>query len=112
MSEDAPVFSTASGDSRKKNKDKSKKESQGKNYKRGTGPVKIRLEKKKRGGKLVTVLTDIPLNESEASELLKEMKAKMGCGGSLKGSQMEFQGDRCKQIHEMLTTRQVKSKIC
>ena len=112
---DQPLYSTSGGDQRKnKGKNKGNKGSAGaETYKQGNGPCKIRLEKKKRGGKLVTVISDIPLGESDARDLLKFLKGKLACGGALKGSNLELQGDVSTRVHEiLLKDRQMKSKVC
>ena len=56
---------------------------------------RIRLEKKGRGGKKVTVLYDFEpvLETDEMLDLLSELKKSGGCGGTLKDDSLELQGD-------------------
>ena len=57
-------------------------------------PLKIRLDKKGRGGKSVTLIEGLPHNPEYAAALLKKLKQRLGCGGTLKHSVLELQGDR------------------
>lgn len=66
--------------------------------------VKLRIEKKSRGGKSVTVLYDLPENPDYFKKLLKQLKAKCACGGSLKLNPLtiEIQGDQRQKIKDEL----------
>ena len=64
--------------------------------------LKLKLEKKGRGGKSVTVIYEIPNNPPYFKKLLKELKAQCGTGGTLKSSQMEIQGDNLYKVREIL----------
>lgn len=64
--------------------------------------LKIRLEKKGRGGKSVTVVFELPNNPPFFKKLLKEIKGFCGTGGSLKGEQIEIQGDQVQKIRDYL----------
>lgn len=56
--------------------------------------LRVRLEKKGRGGKTVTVVYELPDNASYFKKLTKKLKNKCGTGGSFKGDSIEIQGDR------------------
>ena len=60
--------------------------------------VIVRLDRKRRGGKSVTVIEGllIPIKDMEA--LLKLLKAGLGTGGTVKESSLEIQGDHCDAI--------------
>jgi translation initiation factor 1 len=60
--------------------------------------VIVRLDRKRRGGKSVTVVEGllIPIKDREA--LLKRLKAGLGTGGTIKGSSLEIQGDHCDAL--------------
>lgn len=64
--------------------------------------LKIRIEKKGRGGKAVTVVYELPSNPPYFKKLLKELKSFCGTGGSLKGEQIEIQGDQVQKVKEFL----------
>ena len=59
----------------------------------GDGIVRIRLEKKGRKGKSVTLVSGLPLNETQLKDLAGEMKKKCGSGGAVKEAVIELQGD-------------------
>ncbi len=63
--------------------------------------VKMRLEKKGRGGKGVTVLFDVT-GVPDFTEFSKELKKKMGTGGTIKNDTIEIQGDLRIRIREFL----------
>lgn len=75
--------------------------------------VNFRLESNGRGGKTVTVLDDLPMNEPFLKELTKELKTKCGTGGTYKMEQkgrIEIQGDKRVAIKAILDSKQIKYK--
>ncbi|MCX5945948.1 MAG: translation initiation factor [Cyanobacteria bacterium] len=56
--------------------------------------VRVQRTKAGKGGKLVTAITGLEASESEAKDLLKQLKALAGTGGTLKGGVIELQGDQ------------------
>lgn len=65
----------------------------------------IRLEKKGRGGKSVTVIYNYPKHPKYFKNLLKKLKRHCGVGGTLKPESLEIQGEqkeKCKQFLEEL----------
>ncbi|MEM8594739.1 MAG: stress response translation initiation inhibitor YciH [Pseudomonadota bacterium] len=60
----------------------------------GDGTVRIQYETKGRKGKGVTVVSGIPLIESELKALAKTIKKKISTGGSVKDGVIEIQGDQ------------------
>ncbi|RZA23638.1 MAG: hypothetical protein EOP10_12175 [Proteobacteria bacterium] len=79
------VYSTDSGSS--------KKDKKASTHGPATGPTKMRLETKGRGGKAVTVLWNLPFNEIAIKEIMKAVQAKKACGATFKEGRIEFQGD-------------------
>lgn len=55
--------------------------------------VIVRLDRKGRGGKSVTVIEGLQMPENEQETLLKQLKARLGTGGALKNATLEIQGD-------------------
>lgn len=60
--------------------------------------VIVRLDRKGRGGKTVTVIEGLQMPEQEKEALLKQLKADIGTGGTVKDRALEIQGDHCKTI--------------
>lgn len=71
----------------------------------GDGNVRIQRESKGRGGKTVTTVKGLPLPQTELKVLLKSLKKKCGCGGSVKEGVIEIQGDK----RELLLTELKKA---
>ncbi|NMC55099.1 MAG: translation initiation factor Sui1 [Chloroflexi bacterium] len=59
----------------------------------GDGNVRVRLEKKGRGGKAVSLVSGLPLVEEDLRKLAAELKKRCGAGGAVKDGQIEIQGD-------------------
>lgn len=55
--------------------------------------ARLRIEKARRGGKTVTVIDGLPRNEAFLRALLQELKRACGCGGAVRESGVELQGD-------------------
>jgi translation initiation factor 1 len=55
--------------------------------------AKLRMEKKGRGGKTVTVIFGLPNNEQFLSDLCGELKRACGCGGATTDDGVELQGE-------------------
>ena len=104
----------AVGDKPLKHARKSKKAKAGPDLNRGgfprDGVVRVCREKSGRGGKTVTVLYGVPGTREELSRLLKELKQLCGCGGTLKESFLEIQGDQRDKILAFLETQGVDAK--
>lgn len=64
--------------------------------------IKIRVEKKGRGGKAVSVLFNLPDNPKYFSDLAKKIKAHCGTGGTFKEGTIEIQGDQRDKIKSFL----------
>jgi translation initiation factor 1 len=67
------------------------------------GGVIVRLERKHRGGKSVTVIEGLPMSEKDKEKLLKQLKTALGTGGTLRDTSLEIQGDRRDAIILTLT---------
>jgi translation initiation factor 1 len=67
--------------------------------------AKLRLEKKGRGGKTVTVVYDLPPNEAFLKELAGELKRACGTGGTAAGDAVEIQGDHRDRIRTVLAAK-------
>lgn len=68
----------------------------------GTQPVRVWLERKGRGGKVVSVIKGVVGPKAGKQALLKRLKGSLGAGGSLKGDDLEIQGDHRERIVALL----------
>jgi translation initiation factor 1 len=76
----------------------------------GDGIVRISRESKGRGGKVMTLVTGVPLAGAELKTLAKELKKKCGVGGALKDGVIEIQGDQRDLLLAELTKRGFTAK--
>jgi translation initiation factor 1 len=67
--------------------------------------VKLRIEKKGRGGKTVTILDGLPRNSDFLEGLGKELKKLLGTGGTAGETLIELQGDHRAAIRRVLSER-------
>jgi translation initiation factor 1 len=75
--------------------------------------LKIKLEKNQRGGKLVTVIHDLPNNPDYFEDLAKKLKNHCGTGGTFKQEvkpQIELQGDQREKVEAFLSKLKFSSK--
>jgi translation initiation factor 1 len=68
----------------------------------GTGRAHMRLERKGRGGKTVTVIEGLTLSDDLLRPLLKELQKICGTGGTIKEHHLELQGDFREKIRPCL----------
>ena len=64
--------------------------------------VRIHLEKKGRGGKQVTLIKGLTLDDHQLNDLAKSLKSTCGVGGSVKDHQIILQGNVRKKVLEQL----------
>lgn len=67
--------------------------------------AKLRMEKKGRGGKTVTVVYDLPQNEAFLKDLGQELKRACGTGGAVADNTIELQGDLRDRVREYLSRK-------
>ena len=60
--------------------------------------VRVGRETKGRGGKGVTIISDVPLDEKGLTELGTKLKTRLGTGGTVKDGRIEIQGDHRDRI--------------
>ena len=85
------------------NDKRSAKESQVKNIPPEKQLLKIFLQTKGRRGKKVTVIQGFLYNFETLNQLARELKKYCGSGGTIKGQNVEIQGDKRKQVAEKLS---------
>ena len=77
------------------------------------GPARavVRMERKGRGGKEVTVVEQLDLKPKDLDRLLKELKNALGCGGAVEGDTLVLQGDQRKRLPAILEGKGVRKVI-
>ncbi len=76
----------------------------------GDGIVRVRREAKGRGGKIMTVISGIPLDTEEIHNLAAQLKRKRGTGGAIRNNAIEIQGDHVEWILAELSGRGMNAK--
>jgi translation initiation factor 1 len=64
--------------------------------------AKLRVEKKGRGGKTVSVVDGLPRNATFLRDLCQELKRACGTGGAVIEGTIELQGDLLERLRELL----------
>lgn len=67
--------------------------------------AKLRMEKKGRGGKTVTVVYGLPRNDAFLKELSQELKRACGTGGAVSDGEIELQGDLRDRVRDVLASK-------
>ena len=62
----------------------------------------VTLDKKQRGGKKVTLVSDFVGKEEDLKELGKKLKTACGAGGSAKDGEILIQGDFREKVRDLL----------
>lgn len=114
MSDDDYVFSYTTGEKMPEfKKTKEKKNSRNSNkikYSANDGIIRIAIEKNKRGGKQVSIIYGFERN-IDIKSLSKELKNKLGTGGTAKSELIEIQGDHREKIKTFLIEKGYKVKL-
>lgn len=74
------------------------------------GIVRVSRETKGRGGKAVTVVKGVALDDAGLVKFAQQLKAACGSGGTVKDGVIEVQGDHCDKVMALLTAQGQKVK--
>ena len=75
---------------------------------RGPARAVVRLERKGRRGKEVTMVEHLGLSAADLEVWLKALKAGLGCGGVVEGDALALQGDQRTRVEALLVSRGVR----
>lgn len=73
--------------------------------------VRLQRESKGRGGKGVTLITGLPLDQEGLKNLAKELKQFCGTGGTVRDGIIEIQGEQREKLKPFLEKKGFKVKI-
>lgn len=77
---------------------------------RGSGAIVVSRETKGRKGAGATLISGLPLADSELKTLAKVLKSSCGVGGSVKEGVIELQGDQRDKVLDLLAQQGFKAK--
>jgi translation initiation factor 1 len=77
------------------------------------GPARavVRMERKGRGGKEVTVVEQLDLKPAQLEAWLKDLKNALGCGGAIESGTLVLQGDQRKRLPPLLESHGVRRVV-
>jgi translation initiation factor 1 len=67
----------------------------------------VRLERKQRRGKEVTVVEKLELDAGALEQWCRELKQALGCGGTVEDNAIVLQGDLRDRVRDLLVGRGV-----
>jgi translation initiation factor 1 len=73
--------------------------------------VRVQATRSGRKGKTVTVITGFQAKPETLADLVKQLKAQCGTGGTIKDNEIEIQGDHKQKILDILIKLGYKAKI-
>ena len=72
--------------------------------------VRVQPTRGGKGGKTVTVIRGLQLDNAALKSLLKKLKSRIGSGGTIKESEIELHGDQVEAALELLTKEGFRPK--
>lgn len=71
----------------------------------------VLMEKKGRGGKTATIIEGFQCSDDEIDEIARELRKRLGTGGSARGGEILIQGDRRADVAAILREKGFKVKV-
>lgn len=75
-----------------------------------TGALHVVVEKKGRGGKIATIVEGFDIPDDDVAEIARDLRKKLGTGGSSRGGEILIQGDRKEAVATFLRNAGFKVK--
>lgn len=69
---------------------------------RQSGKLIVSIERKGRAGKTATIVSGFTLPDDEIEKIAKNLKTRLGTGGSARGGEILIQGDRQEAVRSLL----------
>ncbi len=66
---------------------------------------------KRKFGKIVTLIDGVDEKQVSMKELVKDLKSKLACGGTVKDGHIELQGDHRNRVKEVLINMGFSSEM-
>lgn len=70
--------------------------------KAATDRLTVTVERKGRGGKTATIISGFTCSDDELRAIASRLKNRLATGGSARGGEILIQGDRMKEVKEVL----------
>jgi len=86
------------------------KDARGKPARPGTGVVRVSRSTQGRGGKVVSVISGLPLGDVELAALAADLKKRCGAGGAVREGSIEIQGEHRDALVAELVKRGFAAK--
>ena len=86
------------------------KDARGRSARPGTGVVRVSRATQGRGGKVVSVISGLPLGDAELAALAAELKKRCGAGGAVREGSIEIQGEHRDALVAELVKRGYAAK--
>lgn len=69
---------------------------------RQNGRLEVLLDRKGRKGKEATIVVGFTVDDAKVEEVAATLKKRLGCGGSARSGEILIQGDKRRQVAEIL----------
>lgn len=70
--------------------------------KKQKGTLHVVIEKKGRGGKTATIIEGFEISDDEIDDIARDLRKRLGTGGSARGGEILIQGDRKADVVKLL----------
>lgn len=70
--------------------------------KKQKGTLHVVIEKKGRGGKTATIIEGFEISDDEVDDIARELRKRLGTGGSARGGEILIQGERKADVVKLL----------